>query len=283
MRTLLTGADGMLGRAVAAVLGEQGHAVTPTTQDELDITDAGACVRAAQRHGAVVNCAAWTAVDDAEQREGHAFDVNAVGAANLAAAATSHGARMLHLSTDYVFDGTARLPYAEDRLPAPVSAYGRTKAAGEWAVLAAGPDHVVVRTAWMYGDGPCFPRTIARLLADRPRIEVVDDQRGQPTWSRDVAEVLGHLLVLPEASGIYHSTASGETTWFGFAREVALATGHDPGAVAPVGSDRFPRPASRPAYSVLGHARLVTAGISPIADWRERWRVAAGEVVGAHA
>lgn len=280
MRILVTGAAGMLGRDLSQDLGVAGAAITALSRAELDLTDPAACTKAVERHDVVVNAAAWTAVDDAEAHEREAFAVNAVGAANLAQACDDAGARLVHISTDYVFDGTSTTPYAESTPLAPASAYGRTKAAGEWAVRAHCPDSLVVRTAWLYGaHGRCFPRTIAAALTERPTLDVVSDQVGQPTWTRDVAELVRELLAAQVPAGTYHATAGGQTSWHGFARAVALAAGADPDRVHETTSADFVRPAARPAYSVLGHRTLEQAGVQPIGAWDERWAVAAPAVL----
>ena len=284
MRWLLTGAGGMLATDAEAVLRSRGHHVTSLGRDELDITDAAAVAAAVAGHGAVLNGAAWTAVDDAETHEAQAFAVNAVGPAHLARAAREAGARLVHVSTDYVFDGTATTPYAADAPPRPASAYGRTKLAGEWAVRAEHPDgHLVLRTAWLYGAaGGCFPRTIARLAVERGTVSVVDDQVGQPTWSRDLAD-LAERLVAAGVTGTHHGTASGQASWFELAQEVCASAGPGADVVTPTTSDAFARPAPRPAYSVLAHDSLRAVGVQPIGDWRERWRAAAAEVLGLSA
>lgn len=279
-RWAVVGAAGMLGHDMVACLERGGRDVTGLARDALDVTDAAACVEVLAGFDVVVNCTAWTAVDDAETHEAAAFAVNAVGAANLARAAAAHGARLVQVSTDYVFAGSATQPYEADAEIAPVSAYGRTKAAGEWAVLAASPEHLVVRTAWLYGvAGGSFPRTIARVAAERGAVSVVDDQRGQPTWTGDVADLVLRLVDAEVAGGIFHATSSGEATWFDFAREAVATAGLDPEVVTPTTSADFVRPAPRPAYSVLGHASLVAAGVEPIGDWRGRWAVAGQDVV----
>jgi dTDP-4-dehydrorhamnose reductase len=275
-RWLVTGAGGMLGRDLVALLRERGSAVAGLTRRELDVTDPQA-VRAAlrcHRPDVVVNCAAWTAVDDAEAHEQDALRANGAGAAHLAAACAAGGARLVHLSTDYVFDGCAASPYAEDAVPAPRTAYGRTKLAGERAVLGQpGCAGYVVRTAWLYGaHGRNFAGTMIRLAARRPAVEVVDDQRGQPTWTRDVAGRIVALVAADAVPGVYHATSSGETTWFHFAREIFALLGADPARVRPVTSEAFARPAPRPAYSVLGHAAWARAGLAPIGAWRDALR-----------
>lgn len=271
----------MLGQDMVARLRDEGHDVLAVDRDEVDITDPAAVLEAVAGYDVVVNCAAWTAVDDAETREADAFAVNAVGPQSLARAAHAHGARLVQISTDYVFDGVATSPYAEDGFTAPRSAYGRTKLAGEWAVRAEAPDHLILRTAWLYGaGGPCFPKTIARVGAERGALDVVDDQVGQPTWTRDVVDLAVRLVDAQAPAGTYHATSSGQTSWFEFARAVVTAAGLDPQIVSPTSSDGAARAAVRPAYSVLGHDRLSAAGVDPIGDWQQRWSVAAEEVLG---
>lgn len=263
----------MLAHDLVPALRTAGHVVTATGRDDLDVTDPGACTAAAAGHDLIVNCAAWTKVDDAESHEPQAFAVNAVGAANLARGAVHAGARLVHLSTDYVFDGRATIPYAAEHPPSPRSAYGRTKLAGEWAVRALCADSWVVRTAWLYGaGGPNFVATMLRLAGERDTLEVVDDQLGQPTWTRDLADLIVRLTAADPPGGIYHGTSTGETTWHGLARAVFEARGLDPQRVRPTTTDAFPRPAPRPAYSVLSHATLEEAGITPIRDWRAALR-----------
>jgi len=281
VRWLVTGAAGMLGTDLVAVLRGRGHDVVGIDRDSVDITDPEACVGLADHFDVVVNCAAFTAVDAAESDEPAAFAVNAVGAANLARAAHRSGARMVQISTDYVFDGTAVAPYAETAPLVPRSAYGRTKAAGEWAVRAECPDHLVVRTAWLYGaHGPCFPSTIVRVLRERGGADVVVDQVGQPTWTVDLADLVERLVRADAPAGTYHGTSSGQTSWYGFARAAAAAAGVDPAAVRETTSEGFVRPAPRPAYSVLGHGALRSVGVDPIGEWAARWRAAAPEVLG---
>ncbi|MEU2201459.1 dTDP-4-dehydrorhamnose reductase [Isoptericola sp. NPDC019482] len=279
-RWLVVGAGGMLGADLLARLGDAGADVVGLGRADLDVTDADAVLAAVGGFDVVVNCAAWTAVDDAEVREADAFRVNATGASNLARAAHAAGARLVQVSTDYVFDGAATAPYAEDAPLAPVSAYGRTKAAGEWAVRAQAPDHLIVRTAWLYGaHGGCFPKTMARLGAEKDRLAVVDDQVGQPTWTRDLADLIVRIVEADAPAGTYHGTASGQTSWFGFTRRILASAGLTT-PLEPTTSDAFVRPAPRPAYSVLGHDALRAAGVAPIGDWAERWDAAAAEVLG---
>ncbi|WP_405962585.1 dTDP-4-dehydrorhamnose reductase [Streptomyces sp. NBC_00723] len=274
MRWLVTGAAGMLGRDTVEELARRGEDVTGLDRTGLDITRPGSVDRAfaAHRPDLVVNCAAYTAVDDAETDEARALLVNGEGPRLLAAACAAHGARLVHVSTDYVFDGAARAPYREDGPPAPCTAYGRTKLAGERAVRAVLPDAgVIVRTAWLYGvHGRSFVRTMLELEARRDTVDVVDDQRGQPTWSADVAARIADLgpKAGRGATGVFHATAAGEATWYDLAREVFRSLGADPDRVRPTTGDAFPRPAPRPAYSVLAHGRWQEVGLSPPRDWR---------------
>ncbi|MGW7402685.1 dTDP-4-dehydrorhamnose reductase [Streptomyces sp. NPDC054833] len=277
MRWLVTGAAGMLGRDTVEELRRRGANVTGLDRTALDITEPDAVRRAFDEHrpDVVVNCAAYTAVDDAETDEARALRINGDGPRLLAAACAERGARLVHVSTDYVFDGEARgTPYPEDHPPAPRTAYGRTKLAGERAVLEELPGAAaVVRTAWLYGaHGRSFVRTMLELEARRDTLDVVDDQRGQPTWTADVATRiadLGTALSRDEgAHGIFHATSSGEASWYELAREVFLLIGADPTRVRPTTSAAFPRPAPRPAYSALGHARWREIGLEPPRNWR---------------
>jgi len=274
----------MLGTDVCGLLGDRGISYSGVDEMDFDLLDVEAVRSAVRGHAVVVNCAAWTAVDTAEEQEGLAFGINAVAAAMLARAARENGARLLQVSTDYVFDGRSDSPYPEDETPAPRSAYGRTKAAGEWAVRAEAPDRAtILRTAWLYGrHGRCFPRTIARVTREQGTASVVDDQHGQPTWTRDVADLMIRLVEADAPAGIWHATSSGQTSWFGFAQAVVEAAGLGADVVNPTDSTAVAGSAPRPAFSVLGHDRLHAHGFEPIGDWRERWNVAASEVLALH-
>ncbi|WP_371667698.1 dTDP-4-dehydrorhamnose reductase [Streptomyces sp. NBC_00289] len=277
MKWLVTGAGGMLGRDVVEELLRRGEQVAGADRAALDITlpDSVAAAFAEHRPDVVVNCAAYTAVDDAEQDEKRALLINGEGPRLLARACAAHGARLVHVSTDYVFSGEARAtPYPEDHPTAPRTAYGRTKLAGERAVAEELPGaSAVVRTAWLYGvHGGNFVRTMLDLETRRDTLDVVDDQRGQPTWSADVAEriaELGTRLGRDEGGlGVFHATAAGEATWRDLAQEVFRLVGADPERVRPTDSAAFARPAPRPAYSVLGHDRWREIDLAPPRDWR---------------
>ncbi|TDC80639.1 dTDP-4-dehydrorhamnose reductase [Micromonospora sp. KC606] len=275
-RALVTGGGGMLGQDLLAVLATRPDlTVTAATRAELDITDPTAVRAAVTGHDVVFNTAAWTDVDGAEQAEAAATVVNGDAVAHLARACADTGARLVHVSTDYVFPGDADAPYAEDAPTDPINAYGRSKLAGERAVVRFLPETgYLVRTAWLYGaHGPNFVATMLRLAGQREHLDVVDDQQGQPTWSYTLA---ARLVALSDAAlagrapaGIYHGTCSGRTTWYGLARAAFALAGLDPARIRPSTSDRFPRPAARPAYSVLGHDRWAAAGLPPLPDWHD--------------
>ncbi|MCU1620892.1 MAG: dTDP-4-dehydrorhamnose reductase [Modestobacter sp.] len=275
---LVTGAGGQLGTDLQAVLA--GADVTAVGRRQLDLTDE-AQVRSVVRRwrddalarGArpvVVNAAAYTAVDAAEEDEATAQLVNGEAPGWLAQELAGHG-RLVHVSTDYVFAGTATQPYPVDAPTDPRSVYGRTKAAGERAVAAAGGDASVVRTAWVYGrHGSNFVRTMARLSAERPTVSVVDDQTGSPTWSADLAAGLVALGVRPgPVPGVLHHTNTGQVTWCGFARAVFAGVGADPERVLPTTTEAFPRPAPRPAYSVLDGTSWEAAGLPRRRSWED--------------
>lgn len=273
-RWLVTGAGGMLGRDLIAVLADApGAEPTAAARADLDVTDPAAVDAAVAGHDIVVNAAAWTDVDGAEADEAAATRVNGEGARRLAQACARHGVPLLQVSTDYVFPGDATAPYAEDAPTAPVNAYGRSKLAGERAVLELLPERgYVVRTAWLYGaHGRNFVSTMLTLAGQRETLDVVDDQLGQPTWTRSLAlrltQLGGAALAGQAPAGVYHGTASGRTSWYGLARAAFALHGLDPERVRPTTSEKFVRPARRPSYSVLGHDRWAAAGLGPMPDW----------------
>lgn len=274
-RYLVTGAAGMLGQDLQRAL--SGREVTALSRADLDITDRAAVSDAVAGHDVVINAAAWTGVDDAESHEDAAAAVNAYGPEVLATAVAATGARLVQVSTDYVFDGTGTHPYAEDEPTRPLGAYGRTKAAGEAAVLSIAPQtSYVVRTAWLYGaGGPNFAKTMVRLAASHDTVSVVTDQVGQPTWTADLADQVVAMLDADAPAGIYHGTNGGRGSWFDFTRAIFAEVGLDPERVLPTDSSAFVRPAPRPAFSVLGHDGWRRAGLAPMRDWRDALHAAA--------
>jgi dTDP-4-dehydrorhamnose reductase len=280
---LVTGADGQLGTDLLdAVRNGTDVFARGLTIKDLDLTDAFAVqdmvvgweriVRSdnPDHRLVVVNCAAYTAVDAAEADEEMAFAVNAAGPALLATACAKVGARLIQVSTDYVFPGDAAEPYDVDDATGPKGAYGRTKLAGEQAVREILPDaSYVVRTAWLYGaSGQNIIKTMTRLERERETVSFVADQTGSPTWSRDLASGLLALAGADAPAGIYHATNRGETTWYGLARAVFEELGADPDRVQPIRTEDYPLPAPRPAYSVLSPRAWDGAGLPPLRDWR---------------
>jgi dTDP-4-dehydrorhamnose reductase len=271
-RWLVTGAEGQLGTDVVALLHAYRADVVATGPGTLDVTDHHAVDRelSAAAPAIVINCAAYTKVDAAESDEATATRVNADAPGHLAQWCATHNARLVHVSTDYVFSGTATAPYDAAEPPDPRTAYGRSKAAGERAVLAAGGDAHIVRTAWVYGaGGPNFVKTVVQLSRERDTLPVVDDQRGSPTWSLHLARGLTALAVADVAPGIRHCTGAGETTWYEFARAIFEELGLDPSRVKPTSSSAAPRAAVRPAYSVLSPRSWLADGLPLLPHWRE--------------
>ncbi len=268
MQFVITGAAGMLGQDLAAAARSAGHDVVAFARVDLDIADGAAVTEAIRGAGAqmVVNCAAWTDVDGAERDEEGALSVNGAGAGNVARAAGACGAWTIHISSDYVFDGTKRSPYVESDAVAPLSSYGRSKLAGEREVAAAAPErNTIVRSSWLFGaGGPCFPATILRLAAERDELNVVDDQVGCPTFTGHLAQALVHLAARESPPvGIQHVAGGGVCSWYEFARETVAVSGVSCEVRACTTAD-MPRPATRPAYSVLRSER--DAPVLP--DWQ---------------
>lgn len=284
-RWLVTGARGQLGSELASVL--RGRDVTAPGRGELDITSDGAvhALRGWARAGGagrrlvVINAAAWTDVDGAEGDPAGAAAVNTGGAARLAAGCAELGATLVQVSTDYVFPGTRTVtgshPYEVDDPVRPATVYGKTKEAGERAVRAALDRHYIVRTAWLYGAvGGNFVKTIAGLRHRRDTLDVVDDQVGSPTWAAELARGLVELADSGAPHGTYHCACGGEASWYELARAVFAEVGADPDRIRRCDSRRFPRPAPRPAYSVLSGRSWAATGLRPLPHWREGLRLA---------
>lgn len=270
MKVLVTGARGMLARDLVPTLAGDGHEVTALDRDRLDVTDGAAVAACVQvlRPDVVVQCAAYTAVDDAETEVAKAFRVNAEGARHAARACQKIGALFVYPSTDYVFDGMADSPYRPDDVPAPINAYGRSKLAGEEAAREA--EHaLVVRTSWLYGEGGRnFVDTIRSLSRQRAVLNVVDDQLGRPTWTVSLSRCLARLLT-ERAVGTFHAAGGGDpVTWYGVARELLEREGSATAVVA-VSTSAFPRPAARPRYSVLDCSGTEAVVGMPMPDWKE--------------
>lgn len=269
-RWLVTGKDGMLGQRVVEALTQWNADVTALNHRELDITNVQAVNDAVAGHDIVVNCAAWTNVEAAEERRDESLNVNGGGPANLAVACATHNAKLIHVSTDYVFNGT-NCPYTEIALPSPINAYGYGKLVGEYAVLSTLPETgYVVRTAWLYDmTGKNFVTTMLRLAKERECLEVVADQWGHPTWARSLAWRLVSLGMMRDApAGIYHGTSTSATTWYDFARTIFEMAGLDPTRVCPTTSDAYPTRAQRPPCTMLHSTHWEDAGLPPLPHWR---------------
>ena len=273
MRVLVTGGNGQLGSALVDLLSARtADVVLGIDLPDIDITapDSVREVFAQFAPDVVINCAAWTAVDAAEDHEADALKVNGDGPRVLAEACKAAGAWLVQISTDYVFAGDANTPYAENARPDPKTAYGRTKLAGEIAVQDVLPGaHYLVRTAWLYGlQGNNFVKTMLELESVRDNVSVVDDQRGQPTYAGDLAEQILLLLDARPPAGTFHATNAGATTWFELTRAIFVNIGADPQRVLATDSASFVRPAPRPAYSVLGQDKWKSVGLTPMREWR---------------
>jgi dTDP-4-dehydrorhamnose reductase len=278
MRIAVVGSTGMLGSDLLGLLKDRGIESQGFNRQNVDFEQGPeSLAEDFQGFDAVVNAVAFTAVDKAETEIYEANTVNGIYAGLLAQASKIAGARFVHVSTDYVFDGLSNSPYKVDAPLNPQSSYGKSKALGEQLVTDSGADYSILRTAWLYGaNGRCFPKVMAELLEKNGSVRVVGDQHGQPTWTRDLAEVVIQVLALDEMPRIIHAVSSGQATWAEFAKEVATSIGRAENSVEEISSAEYPTPAKRPAWSVLDNTSSV---LEPIGDWRERWRVAAPEVL----
>jgi dTDP-4-dehydrorhamnose reductase len=274
MRFAVIGNRGMFGSEMMIVLAEQGHEVLGFNRDTLNLDDSIEIIaHQLERFDAVVNAVAYTAVDKAESEIELANLVNGNYAGKLASASKIVGAKFLHVSTDYVFDGNSEIPYGTDAMPNPQGAYGRSKLLGEKLVEKSGATFTIFRTAWLYGaHGRCFPKVMHEKVLQGDPLRVVNDQFGQPTWTRDLAEQVLSYSQLEKAPAIVHSVSSGEASWFDFATEIV---GDYP--IEPVSSGEFVTAAKRPKFSVLDNSSNLVA---PIADWKDRWLIAQDDVLG---
>jgi dTDP-4-dehydrorhamnose reductase len=286
MTWLITGGSGQLGIAVSQELGERGMLFAAWGSEDLDITHGPTVLDFVSQLSptVIVSCAAWTDVDGAESNEPQASRVNSDGAENIGLAAKQCGAKLIHVSTDYVFSGQGKTPWQVDDRIDPQSAYGRTKADGENRVLVVYPESSsIVRTAWLYSPwGKNFAKTMTRLaLNGESEVRVVNDQTGQPTSALDLARQLVELGLSSSPAGIYHGTNSGEATWFEFAQEIFDLAGADVTRIVRVSSSEYPRPAKRPAYSVLSHDAWAETSVEPMRDWRIALEEAMPSIISA--
>lgn len=276
-RIIITGANGQLGRALNEVLSKRSEfTIINTDVGEatsycpitLDIMNPVAVLNLVQsvKPEIIINCAALTAVDLCESEADLAYRINAIGPKNLAVAANEMDAKLIHISTDYVFDGESKTPYKEEEKPSPKSVYGTTKYQGEELVKTHCCQYFIIRTAWVYGIGKNFVKTMLRLADEKKEIRVVDDQYGCPTSALELARVIVQLMETKEY-GIYHGVCEGETTWYEFAREIFRLTSKDV-KVVPIETSEYPTPAKRPSYSVLENTKLKQLGIYT-KPWKE--------------
>lgn len=286
MKWLIVGGDGQLGRAMQEELSKTGIEVQSFNRLQLDITNENEIMRIFKeaQPNVVLNAAAWTNVDDAENAEAAARAVNAFAPGLLAGACSAIDSKFVHISTDYVFSGISNKPWAEGEAPAPTTVYGRTKVEGEGLVQGCYRDgSFIVRTAWLYSQwGQNFVKSMIRLAAQEEKtVNVVNDQLGQPTSASDLASQIHQMIDRDVAPGIYHGTNSGEATWFEFARYIFELSGADPERVIPVDSNTYVRSAKRPVYSVLGHERWAQVSMQPMRDWRQALKAAMPVIVRA--
>jgi dTDP-4-dehydrorhamnose reductase len=273
MKWLITGASGQLGLALQEELMQRGIDFVGANSSELDITKPLIFNQLVDfiKPNVIINAAAWTDVDGAESNESAAYSVNSLGPQNLAIAANKVGARLVQISTDYVFSGDASSPWSENAANNPQTVYGSTKSKGENFVLTSLPlNSYVVRTAWLYSPkGKNFAKTMANLALNQlDEVRVVNDQIGQPTVARDLAKQIVDLVLSEAPAGIYHGTNSGQATWFEFAQEIFRLAGADVARVIPVSSSEFPSPAKRPAYSVLSHDAWAGTSVPEMRNWK---------------
>ncbi|AUO06980.1 dTDP-4-dehydrorhamnose reductase [Paenibacillus jamilae] len=279
MKVLVTGASGQLGKDVVKVFQEQGHDVVGYDREQLDITDMDQTMKIVGQYqsDAIIHCAAYTAVDAAETDMDTAYQVNAAGTRNMVLAAEEVGAKLVYISTDYVFDGTAEQPYHEYDNTNPQSIYGKSKRAGEVLTETLSSRYFIVRTSWVYGlYGNNFVKTMLKLGQEKSQLQVVNDQKGSPTYTVDLARFLAELIQT-EKYGVYHASNSGSCTWYEFTQAIFQDAIEFLGTkiratLEPCSTEQFPRPAARPRNSVMEHIAIRTNGLRDLRDWREALR-----------
>lgn len=284
---LVTGGNGQLGNELKKLTDRLNlpFRFLFTDVNELDVTDREQVTGFVRDHRIlyIINCAAYTAVDKAETDAETAYAINEKAVENIAIAAKQEGAKVIHISTDFVFDGRSEIPYTENMEPHPLSVYGNSKFKGEEALQAVGGEWIIIRTSWLYSEyGNNFVKTMIRLMKERDRLTIVDDQRGSPTYAADLAEMIVHILQFSEEvewkTGIYHFSNRGETSWFGFAEEIKRLAGIDRCELVPVKTHEYGAPAPRPAYSVMDLSKICAAFHVEIPEWKEALGRCIGEL-----
>lgn len=269
MKILITGSRGQLGQEMVHLLSEH-HTVYGFSREELDVTVSHDVMETITSvlPDVVVHCAAYTAVDQAEEDPASAFLVNTIGTGNIAIASEKAGAKLIYISTDYVFDGESLVPYTENDVANPLTVYGRSKRAGEQLVQSISSKYFIVRTSWLFGKhGPNFVKTMLKLAKEKAELRVVNDQVGSPTYAADLAVFLSQLLIT-DKYGMYHASNTGHCSWYEFAKEIFSICNIDVN-ITPCTSEQFPRPARRPKYSVLHHKALLENGFQPLPSWKD--------------
>ena len=273
MSWLITGSEGQLGKAMQMALSRSNIEFIPLNAKELDISNEAAVEESINKYRpkVILNAAAWTDVDGAENNKERVFDINANGPKNLAKSAKKYDATLVQISTDYVFSGPGGIPWAENSAPRPISVYGHTKSVGESYVLEHYKEHsYILRTAWLYSaEGTNFVKTMTNLAINNDgEVRVVRDQVGQPTFAKDLAEQVIKMVCSQAPFGIYHGTNSGEASWFDLAKNIFEMSGAKASRVIPVDSSEYIRQAERPQYSVLGHEKWKATGLSTMRNWK---------------
>lgn len=279
MKILVTGATGQLGRDIVLLLQKEGHSVLACNREQLDITDQSDCQKVISSYApeVVIHCAAYTAVDAAETDHVGAYKVNALGTRNIALASEESGAKLIYISTDYVFDGNDEVPYQEYDNTNPQSIYGKSKRAGEMMVQSFSSKWFIVRTSWVYGmHGNNFVKTMLKLGQEKPKLQVVHDQKGSPTYTVDLSKLLIDLMIT-DKYGIYHASNTGSCTWYEFTQAIfeeakAVAGISIQAELEPCTTEQFPRAAPRPRNSVMDHLSIQINGFSDLRHWREGLR-----------
>jgi dTDP-4-dehydrorhamnose reductase len=282
MTWLVLGANGQLGQELIHLLKSTSIGAISTDRDEIDFAKPNEIAEKLDKlnPSQIVNCGAYTQVDKAEEEPELANLINAQAVGVIAKFASERNIPFVHISTDYVFDGTATSPYLENEKVNPQSIYGESKALGEKEALENNPESYILRTAWVYGEhGNNFPKLIAKKLRNNESLNVVNDQIGSPTWTFDLASAIIEILEKKPAPGIYHVTNSESCSWFEFAQEIAKTINVDGKLVKPTDSKSFVRPAVRPKYSVLSNSKWKNAGLTPLRSWKEAWDKAAPTVL----
>ena len=282
MTWLVLGANGQLGQELIKLLKTYNVKVVGLTKKEIDFENPKTIIEKLEKYPSrfLVNCAAYTQVDKAEEEIDLANKINGCSVGQIAKYTWGKGIQFVHISTDYVFDGLAKVPYKETDQTNPQSIYGKSKLLGESEVILNNSKAYILRTSWVYGDyGKNFPKIIADKLRNGENLNIVRDQIGSPTWTFDLAKAIVEVLHKKPQPGIYHVTNSEFCSWYEFAKEISKSLKIDESKVTPISSDKFLRPAKRPSYSVLSNEKWIKSGLNPLPSWLESWQNAANNIL----